>query len=130
MESIIKDQVVRHLEKNGLIKSSQHGFMKGRSCTSNLLVFLDKVTAELDKGEPVDIIYLDFAKAFDTVPHERLKKKLKAHGVTGKLLRWIAAWLGGRKQRGVERQRVHLGGGFVWRAPGQRAGAAPLSHLY
>jgi Reverse transcriptase (RNA-dependent DNA polymerase) len=101
MESVIKDQIVRHLEKNGLINKSQHGFMAGRSCTTNLLVFLEKVTAELDRGEPVDVIYLDFAKAFDTVPHERLKRKLKANGIGGGLLKWIAAWLKGRKQRVV-----------------------------
>jgi hypothetical protein len=101
MEGIVKDQIVTHLERNNLIKSSQHGFMKGRSCTSNLLAFLEEVTAEIDKGEAMDVIYLDFAKAFDTVPHERLKKKLKAHGISGRLLAWIAAWLTDRKQRVV-----------------------------
>jgi Reverse transcriptase (RNA-dependent DNA polymerase) len=101
MESIIKDQIVSHLDRNGLVKKSQHGFMNRRSCVSNLLCYLEKVTSEIDKGKAVDVIYLDFAKAFDTVPHERLKKKLRAHGIGGKLLKWIAAWLGGRKQRVV-----------------------------
>jgi Reverse transcriptase (RNA-dependent DNA polymerase) len=99
LESVIKDKIVAHLDRHRLIKNSQHGFMKGRSCASNLLSFLEKVTASLDNGDAVDVIYLDFAKAFDTVPHERLKKKLKAHGITGDLLKWIAAWLDGRKQR-------------------------------
>jgi Reverse transcriptase (RNA-dependent DNA polymerase)/Endonuclease-reverse transcriptase len=99
LESVIKDKIVTHLDRHRLIKNTQHGFMKGRSCASNLLTFLEKVTASLDNGEAVDVIYLDFAKAFDTVPHERLKKKLKAHGITGDLLKWIAAWLDGRKQR-------------------------------
>jgi ribonucleases P/MRP protein subunit RPP40 len=101
MESIIKDQIVNHLDKNKLIRSTQHGFTKGRSCASNLLCFLEKVTSQLDNGAAIDVIYLDFAKAFDTVPHKRLKKKLKAHGISGKLLRWIASWLHGRKQRVV-----------------------------
>jgi hypothetical protein len=101
MEGILKDHIVTHLERNKLIKATQHGFMRGRSCTTNLLAFFDKVTAELDSGEAIDVIYLDFAKAFDTVPHERLKKKLKAHGVAGELLTWITAWLKGRKQRVV-----------------------------
>jgi hypothetical protein len=101
MEGIIKDQIVGHLERNGLIRSTQHGFMRGRSCTTNLLAFFEKVTAELDSGNVVDTIYLDFAKAFDTVPHERLKKKLKAHGIGGGIYRWIAAWLTGRKQQVV-----------------------------
>jgi hypothetical protein len=76
MEGIIKDQIVTHLEKNRLVRATQRGFMRGKSCTSNLLSFLEKVTAELDKGEAMDVVYLDFAKAFDTVPHERLMKKL------------------------------------------------------
>jgi Reverse transcriptase (RNA-dependent DNA polymerase)/Endonuclease-reverse transcriptase len=101
MESIIKDEVVRHLDRNGLIRHTQHGFTRGRSCATNLLAFLDKITTALDSGQAADVIYLDFAKAFDTVPHERLKKKLKAHGVNGKLLAWIAAWLSNRKQRVV-----------------------------
>jgi Reverse transcriptase (RNA-dependent DNA polymerase) len=86
MESVTKDQIVRHLEKNCLINKSQHGFMAGRSCTTNLLLFFEKVTAELYKGEPVVVIYLDLAKAFDMVPHEQLKRKLKAHGIDGSLI--------------------------------------------
>jgi hypothetical protein len=101
MESIMKDEIVNHLERYKLIRSTQHGFMRGRSCVTNLLAFLDKITAEVDNGEAADVIYLDFAKAFDTVPHERLKKKLKAHGIGGQLLKWIAAWLGRRRQRVV-----------------------------
>ena len=101
MESIIKDEVVNHLESHGLIRPSQHGFMRGKSCTTNLLSFLEKVTAAIDKGEPVDVVFLDFAKAFDKVPVERLVKKVKAHGIGGRVLNWIAAWLRGRKQRVV-----------------------------
>jgi hypothetical protein len=59
------------------------------------------VAEKLDSGEPVDVIYLDFQKAFDKVPHERLLSKLKAIGINGKLLRWIRQWLTGRKQRVV-----------------------------
>jgi hypothetical protein len=99
MESVVKDHIVRHLDRHGLVKKTQHGFTRGRSCASNLLSFLEKVTAAMDNGDSVDVIYLDFAKAFDTVLHERLKKKLKAHGIDGKLLAWIAAWLDGRRQR-------------------------------
>jgi hypothetical protein len=101
MESVVKDHIVKHLDRHGLVKKTQHGFTRGRSCASNLLSFLEKVTAAMDNGDSVDVIYLDFAKAFDTVPHERLKKKLKAHGIDGKLLAWIAAWLDGRRQRVV-----------------------------
>jgi hypothetical protein len=74
MEGILKDKIVTHLEKQGLIRATQHGFMRGRSCTTNLLSFFEKMTSELDNGKAAYVIYLDFAKAFDTVPHERLKK--------------------------------------------------------
>jgi hypothetical protein len=101
MEGIIKDHIVNHLERHGLIRATQHGFMRGKSCVTNLLTFFEKITTQLDGGEAVDVIYLDFAKAFDTVPHERLKKKMKAHGIGGALFKWIAAWLSDRKQRVV-----------------------------
>jgi hypothetical protein len=65
LESIIKDRLLHHLMANKLIKDTQHGFMPGRSCATNLTEFMDKVTRSVDEGSSVDIIYLDFAKAFD-----------------------------------------------------------------
>jgi hypothetical protein len=81
MESIIREGMLEHLEKNKLIGSSQHGFLPGKSCSTNLLEFLEKVTREVDEGRPFDIVFLDFAKAFDKVPKNRLLEKLRAHGV-------------------------------------------------
>ena len=78
MEACMKDVIVEHLINNNLINNSQHGFMKHKSCTTNLLEFLEKVTLEMDTGNPMDIIYLDFAKAFDKVPKLRLLEKIKA----------------------------------------------------
>ena len=75
MESIVRDVITQHLNKFNLINSSQHGFRRGRSCVTNLLAFLDKVTSYRDDKESVDIIFLDFAKAFDKVPHSRLMSK-------------------------------------------------------
>ena len=72
LESIIKDSIVVHLNTFNLINTTQHGFRKGRSCLTNLLEYLETVTKFLDDGCPVDVIYLDFAKAFDKVPHARL----------------------------------------------------------
>ena len=89
MESIIKDEIIKHLNNFKLINGSQHGFTKGRSCLTNLLKFFEKVTDEIDKGKPFDCIYFDFAKAFDKVPHFRLIKKLKAHGVDGNVEKLI-----------------------------------------
>ena len=95
MESIIRDKITDHLEINRLINMSQHGFMKGRSCATNLLEFLEKATTVVDGGGNYDIIYLDFAKAFDKVPIQRLLKKVRVHGIWGKILTWIEQWLTG-----------------------------------
>ena len=75
MESIIRDSIVFHLTENKLINSSQHGFMSRKSCLTNLLEYLEVLTSLVDAGHSVDVIYLDFAKAFDKVPHQRLIKK-------------------------------------------------------
>ena len=66
---------------------------------TNLLAYLESVTKHVDSGLPVDTVYLDFAKAFDKVPHRRLLMKLKAHGIDGVVLEWIRRWLTDRKQR-------------------------------
>ena len=100
-ESIIKDALVDHLLCNSLLNLSQHGFLPNRSCLTNLLEFFEFVTKSVDEGLPVDVIYLDFSKAFDKVLHKRLISKLKAHNVDGKLLNWIQNWLSNRKQRVV-----------------------------
>ncbi len=101
MEKIIKEDIVKFLERNNLIRNSQHGFRSKRSCLTNLLEFMERVAKHLDSGDPVDVLYLDFQKAFDKVPHERLLEKLKEIGIKGKLLKWIREWLRGRKQRVV-----------------------------
>ena len=98
---LIRDAVTAHLSANNLIKNSQHGFLKDRSCVTNLLEFLEEATTVVDGGEGFDIIYLDFAKAFDKVPVKRLLKKVKAHGISGQVLQWIENWLAGRRQRVV-----------------------------
>ena len=77
MESIIKDEIIKHLNICKLLNESQHGFTKGRSCLTKLLEIFEEVTDAIDKGKPFDCIYLDFLKAFDKVPHLRLVKKIK-----------------------------------------------------
>ena len=96
-EFIMREELVNHLEKLHLIYETQHGFRVGRSCLSNLLTFLEKVTKALDDGLCVDVIYLDLAKAFDKVPHTRLSHKLMSHGIEGEVLRWITNWLNGKR---------------------------------
>ncbi len=101
LERLIKDSLVEHLLKNNLILPSQHGFMPNKSCTTNLLEFFEIVTEAVDEGSPFDIIFLDFAKAFDKVPVAPLLAKLQALGVEGQLLCWIKEWLSNRRQRVV-----------------------------
>ena len=80
------------------IRPSQHGFMKGRSCLTNLISFYDQVTHLVEEGKAVDIVCLDFSKALDTVPHSILLENLAAHGLDGCTLHWIKNWLNGQVQ--------------------------------
>jgi len=94
MERFTLSALTRHLQKNQGIRPSQHGFMKGRSCLTNLISFYDQVTRLVDEGKAVDIIYLEF-KAFDTVSYSILLEKLAAHGLDGCTLCWVKKWLDG-----------------------------------
>ena len=100
-ETILKERIVEFLDKNNIICTTQHGFRQGRSCLTNLLTFMEKVLEWSDEQEAVDVVYLDFRKAFDRVSHRLLLHKLEAYGVEGEVLRWIGAWLCGRTQRVV-----------------------------
>lgn len=100
-ERIIKDKVVSFLDRHQLIINTQHGFRNNRSCLTNLLEFYNYISSNCDERVPSDIIYLDFKKAFDTVPHKRLLIKLKAHGMGDQLCSWVENWLTNRKQRVV-----------------------------
>ena len=95
----MRDRIIDHLTVHHLLSDCQHGFIAGRSCTTNLLSTLNDWTRLLDEREPVDALYLDFAKAFDRVPHERLLSKVKSLGIEGNLLQWISDFLVGRRQR-------------------------------
>ena len=99
MESVLRDALLYHLDHHKLIWNSQHGFRKGFSCATNLLVFLEEVNMNVDAKHNVDTVYFDLAKAFDTVPHRKLLGKLRAHGVDGLVYGWIEAWLSDRWQR-------------------------------
>ena len=101
METFVRDAVREHLLKNDLISSQQHGFIPGRSTSSQLLECFDEWSLMIEEGSSVDVIYLDFKKAFDAVPHKRLINKLYAYGIRGKVLAWIDAFLTQRAQRVV-----------------------------
>jgi len=98
-ESIIKQQMIAFLDQENIVTDRQHGFVRGRSCLTNLLEVFEEWTSSIDEGYGLDVIYLDYRKAFDTVPHERLIKKLKSIGFGGNLSNWIRAFLDGRVMR-------------------------------
>ena len=99
LEKLIRDAVLDHMLQNKFLSDKQHGFVHGRSCTTQLLKVIDLWTEILDQGGAIDSVYLDFAKAFDSVPHERLLVKLASYGIGGHVLQWIRQFLTGRRQR-------------------------------
>ena len=101
LETMIRDHMMDFLVKHKLIKPSQHGFLKARSCLTNVLCFFEEITKWVDDGSPVDVICLDFQKAFGKVPHQRLIIKLKSHGIGNSIINWIEQWLNDRRQRVV-----------------------------
>ena len=107
-EKFIRQHIIDHV--NDHLSDMQHGFVGGRSCFSNLLETVDTVLSMLSEGAPVDVLYLDFCKAFDTVPHRRLLAKLESYGITGKTLDIIGDFLSNRSMKvfvGGQSSNVH-----------------------
>ena len=73
-----------HFEVTG-----QHGFVSGKSCLTNLIEFFERVTKKVDEGSAVDVVYMDFSKAFHKIPHGRLLHKVKSHRIQGEVAKWI-----------------------------------------
>jgi hypothetical protein len=98
MERFIRDSMTSHIARYNLLNVSQYGFRKARSCELQLIKYMDFVSWIVDSGDSADSVYLDFSKAFDTVPHRRLQLKLDAYGIRGNHLRWLSNFLIGRSQ--------------------------------
>ena len=98
MESIIKASVTKHLIDNKLITKQQHGFLAKHSTCSQLLECVNDWSFTLNIRNSVDVVYIDFLKAFDSVVHSKLLHKLKAYGIAGNLLQWITNFLCNRFQ--------------------------------
>ena len=90
--------MVVYLESNALLSGNQHGFHKRRSCLTQLLQHYDEILRNINAGYETDVIYLDYAKAFDKVDHKLLLQKLKAYGITDRLYQWIRSFLSNRHQ--------------------------------
>lgn len=101
LEHIVHSHVMSHLDSHNMLNDAQHGFRKSRSCESQLILTVQDLANSLNDGEQIDAILLDFSKAFDKVPHQRLLKKLQHYGVRGNLNRWIADFLSDRQQEVV-----------------------------
>ena len=99
LEDFVRSGIMDHLISHSLLTTKQFGFIAGRSTSLQLLRFLDEAACALEAGGAVDAIYLDYQKAFDTVPHRRLLLKLESYGIAGTLLEWIKSFLVGRTQR-------------------------------
>ena len=97
-ERVIIKRLTAYLDKLGIFNEGQHGFRSGRSTTSQLLEHIQKIVHILEEDITADVVYLDFAKAFDKVDHEIILLKIRAIGVSGNLLKWLGSFLVGRKQ--------------------------------
>ena len=98
LERVVRNRMVVYLESNALLSGNQHGFRKGRSCLIQLLQHYDEILLNMNAGYETDVIYLDYAKAYDKVDHKLLLQKLKAYGITGRLYQWIKSFLSNRHQ--------------------------------
>ena len=99
MEHIITSNIMQHLDSNNILTDAQHGFRKRRSCESQLIPTIQHLAKSLDDKQQIDTVFLDFSKAFDKVPFERLKYKLKWYGISGKIHSWISDFLNSRTQQ-------------------------------
>ena len=98
LEHIIVGQRMQHLEGNNILSDQQHDFCKNRSCETQLLEFLDELTARMELEQETDVVVMDFAKAFDKVNHSLLLHKIHHNGVRNTLNQWISSFPTNRKQ--------------------------------
>ena len=95
----MRKEIVDHLERNEIISDVQHGFVQGKSCQTQLLTVTEEWTRWMEERKPFDCLYFDYKKAFDSVPHMRLMRKIENCGIIGQVQRWIKSFLQGRRQR-------------------------------
>ena len=101
LHSPARNSLQAHKEKNNHFSLHQYGFLKGKSCTLQLLKSIDDWSEAIDNGEETDVIFYNFKKAFDTIYHNKLNIKLEKYGIKGKVLKWIIDFLSNRVQNVV-----------------------------
>ena len=99
MEYIVYSNILHHLQIHNILHKEQYGFRSGRSCESQLLNTIDDLAINLDDRKQTDVIFLDFSKVFDKVPHHNICLKLSHYGIRGGTLFWIENFLTGRSQQ-------------------------------
>ena len=98
-EHIVVSAISSHVNLYNVICKEQHGFQKNHSCETQLLETVQDLTSSLNAGNQIDLLLLDFSKAFDKVSHQRLLYKLSHLGISGPLYNWIRDFLQGRQQQ-------------------------------
>ena len=101
LEHIVFRAVMDHVDFHKILKFFQHGFREKHSCETQLINTIEDLARGLDNHQQLDMLILDFSKAFDLVGHQRLLNKLQYYGITNSTLQWISAWLVGRTQKVV-----------------------------
>ena len=114
-EHIIHCAVIQHLTDNNILSDAQHGFRKHRSCETQLICMMDDIAKGLDNRSQIDVILLDYEKAFDKVSHRHLLKKVEHYGIKRRTLEWISNFLHSRTQAvlvdGQESSESHMSSG-------------------
>ena len=100
-EHVLYSSIYKHLEANSILCAPQHGFRKNRSCETQLVTTIHDIATHLNSGNQVDVLFLDFSKAFDKVPHKHLLYKLNYYGICDPYLEWIEQFLTDRTQQVV-----------------------------
>ena len=98
MEHILYHSIMEHLNSHDILINNQHGFRSNHSCVTQLITLVEDLSYALDQQKQTDVILLDFAKAFDNVPHQRLLAKLRYYGIDNSTCQWIHTWLTQRSQ--------------------------------
>ena len=101
LEHIVFSSIMEHLDHHGILNNFQHGFRKQHSCETQLVNTIEDLARGLNSREQIDMLILDFSKAFDVVGHRLLLAKLEHYGIRDGNLAWVTDWLTGRTQRVV-----------------------------